>query len=106
MKDFLSLRFSTQLDEQAICDQLTTGLPSFTWRRGDSDAQGPYIAGIDQSSVQIKCWMGERPMDVTASFRSAWSDSENRHERKQEKMQQLLQLLRSFGEVDETTETD
>ena len=106
MKNFLSIRLDTPLDEQAICDQLEAGFPDFAWRRGDSDAQGPYISGVDQAVVQIKCWMGERPVDVAASFRSAWPDVEGREDRKQQAAQQLLRLLRSLGEVVEVAETD
>ncbi len=106
MKEFLTIRLSTPLDEQAICDHLKAGFPDFNWRRGDSDAQGPYVAGIDQAMVQIKCWMGERPVEITASFRSAWPDIENREDRKQKTVQQLIRLLGSLGEVSEVLQTN
>ena len=58
-------------------------MPDFKWHRGDSDAQGPYISGMNSDDVQIKLWLGESPMSIVVSFDDVWRDESDREERKE-----------------------
>jgi len=71
MKDFLSIDIDSTLVNGAVFAILSDGLPEFSWRQGDSDAQGTYVSGRNPDGVNIQCWTGEQPMLMSVSFRSA-----------------------------------
>lgn len=68
-------------------------LPEFDWRRGHSDMQGRYLSGRNPDGVKIEIWFGDKLLDMSVSFRSAWlSDS-----RREEKQKLLLDaILKNF----------
>ena len=78
MKDFISLDVQSDLGKKQILEILSRELPEFTWRSGESDAQGGYITGRSSDSVQIQCWTSERPLSLSISFRSAKGDQARR----------------------------
>ena len=106
MKDFLTIEFEPRLDEEMMCGAFTTQFPEFSWRRGDSDSQGRYISGTNDALVQIKCWMGEKPMDPTVSFRCAWIGAGERQNKKNDLLDRLLDLLPVLGRSPKITECD
>lgn len=71
MNDFISIDIESRLSDGDVFAIFSESLPSFTWRRGDSDAQGPYVSGVDSHGVKIQCWTGESPMAMSVSFRAA-----------------------------------
>lgn len=71
MKDFLSIDIDSTLLNGDVFVILSDGLPEFSWRQGDSDAQGAYVSGRNPEGVQIQCWTGEAPMQMSVSFRGA-----------------------------------
>lgn len=81
MKDFLSIDIDSMLSNSEVYDVLSAGLPDFSWRSGDSDAQGTYVSGMDLKGVRIQCWTGEKPMALSVSFRSAENIDEHSKER-------------------------
>ena len=74
MSNFISLDIDSPLSPDAARDLIADRLPEFSWRRGDSDAQGPYLSGVSTAGVRIQCWVGENPMAMSISFRSASMD--------------------------------
>ena len=70
MRDFITYDVRTSLPVERIYEIVAKQLPEFAWRQGDSDAQGPYISGTDSDAVQMKLWLGEDPMTISASFRA------------------------------------
>ncbi|MGO4502934.1 MULTISPECIES: hypothetical protein [unclassified Dyella] len=78
MNDFISIDIESGLSDGDVFAIFSEALPGFTWRRGDSDAQGPYVSGIDSQGVKIQCWTGESPMAMSVSFRAAKVDDEAR----------------------------
>ncbi len=104
MKDFIHIRIRTSgLEAEQIINCFTEKLPSFKWRQGDSDMQGPYVSGTNAGAVQLMMWLGEQPNDLTVSFAGATSSaSENRA-----LIDQLLQeLAPSLGEIVEVLGLD
>jgi len=100
MKDFITYDINSKLGEEEIFDLVTKILPNFKWRRGDSDAIGPYVSGRNNGGVRIELVLGENPIEMSVSFRSVppgISEQENH------KLQlvQLIQttLLPSLGIV-------
>jgi hypothetical protein len=97
VKDFLSIDIDSTLSNDDIFEILSNGLPGFLWRRGDSDAQGTYVSGLDANGVKIQCWSGEKPMKVSVSFRSA----KGMEEESKESLAKVLldDLLPSIGGI-------
>jgi len=97
MKDFVSVDIDSTLSNDDVFEILSGGLPTFSWRRGDSDVQGLYVSGLDADGVKIQCWTGERPMAMSVSFRSAKGAKD---EAKKRLMDQLLnEFLPRIGGV-------
>ncbi|PMQ07553.1 hypothetical protein DyAD56_02175 [Dyella sp. AD56] len=71
MKDFISIDVESVLTDSDVLSIVSVALPEFSWRRGDSDAQGTYVSGTDVHGVKIQCWTGETPMAMSVSFRAA-----------------------------------
>jgi hypothetical protein len=97
MKDFFSVDIESTLSNDDVFEILSGGLPSFLWRRGNSDAQGTYVSGMDSNGVKIQCWTGERPMAVSVSFRGAKGMEEESKEHLANKL--LSDLLPSIGDI-------
>ncbi|MBB6249199.1 hypothetical protein [Rhodanobacter sp. A1T4] len=92
MKDFVRIDVVSELGQDAIFQILKEALPSFQWRQGDSDAQGPYVSGMHKDGVKIQAWLGEQPVAVSASFRAAWREDPAREEKKNAVLVPLLEL--------------
>jgi hypothetical protein len=71
MKDFVSIDIESQLDRMKVLQVCAQQLPEFSWRTGESDALGGYVTGTNKDHVQIKCFTGESPMELSISFRRA-----------------------------------
>ncbi len=82
MKDFLTYDVNCILTKQQVFDIVIHILPDFKWRQGDSDAQGPYISGMNSDDVQIKLWLGDTPVGISVSFDDVWIGATDREERK------------------------
>lgn len=82
MKDFVTYDVRCTLAKQQVLDIVIRKLPDFKWRQGESDAQGPYISGMNRDDVQIKLWLGESPVSISVSFDDVWDDEPDREERK------------------------
>ena len=82
IKDFVTYDVHCTLAKQQVLDIVTRKLPDFKWRQGESDAQGPYISGMNSDDVQIKLWLGESTMSITVSFDDVWHGEPDREERK------------------------
>ena len=89
MKDFVTYDIHSDLSENQVFEHAVRALPKFKWRRGDSDAQGPYISGMNDEFIQIKLWLGEDPIEMSVSFDGAWANAPDRENRKQ----QLLDVI-------------
>jgi len=76
MKDFISIDVESERTDGDVFSIVSEALPGFSWRRGDSDAQGTYVSGMDVQGVRIQCWTGQNPMAMSVSFRSAKAISE------------------------------
>ncbi|MFN0063217.1 MAG: hypothetical protein ACKVPX_11980 [Myxococcaceae bacterium] len=86
MKDYLQIDVSSTLGEDEIFKAATQHLPAFSWRRGESDTQGPYASGTTADSVHLKMWFEEKSCLMSVSFRRAWPNDPDREEKKQEIM--------------------
>lgn len=82
MKEFISADVDSSLSDAEIQNVMMKSLPDFTWRSGDSDMQGKYVSGINGDKVNVKVWMGERPLVLTISFRSLASNILERESKK------------------------
>lgn len=89
MKDFVTYDVRCTLAKQQVLDIVIRKLPDFKWRQGESDAQGPYISGMNRDDVQIKLWLGEAPVSMSVSFDDVWIGEPDREEKKDA----LIQLL-------------
>src|SRR5262249_8741019 len=86
-----SIDVASELDHDAIFHILREALPSFLWRHGNSDTQGPYVSGRHQDGIVIQAWLGEQPMAMSSSFRGAWREDPAREERKNAVLTILLE---------------
>lgn len=94
MKDFFTFDLKCKLSKQQVLDIVSINLPDFKWRQGDSDAQGPYLSGLNSNEVRTQIWMGEYPMDMFVSFRSGgWSALPDSEERKNAIIQKILSVI-------------
>jgi len=100
MSDFFRYDIQSTLRDDDIWKLASRALPMFRWRRGDSDAQGPYIKGQNDDSVMIELWLGENPIAMGISFRNAWKELSTREQLKQTQLDLILKHFVSFlGEV-------
>lgn len=80
MKDFVRIDIISTLENAKVFDALSLEFSKFSWRRGDSDAQGEYVSGRNQNKVHIQCWSSENPMILSISFRGSEMDMQEREE--------------------------
>jgi hypothetical protein len=100
MKDLITYDIGSKLNAGQVFENVTRALPSFDWRRGDSDAQGPYISGTNDELIQVKLWLGEAPIQMSVSFRRAWPDATDRENRKQQLIESIIKnLIPSIGTI-------
>jgi hypothetical protein len=97
MKDFVSIDIESRLSNDDVYLILSSGLSEFSWRRGDSDMQGPYVSGRDANSVTIQCWTGENPMQMSVSFRGVKDVSQSEQEQLIKKL--LNDLVPQIGKT-------
>lgn len=77
MAEFVSIDISSVVASDEVRDLIARELSEFSWRRGDSDEQGKYLSG-SSSGVQIRCWVDEKPMAMSISFRNSSLNAEER----------------------------
>ena len=107
MRDFVSVDLRTHLTQIEVHQRLTLMLPRFTFRMGDSDANGLYVSGIDDEQAQVKVWLGEDSASLTLSLRGWRAGVTNREEAKQLWWDRLTnEVLPSLGEVVKIVERD
>lgn len=100
MNDFFTYDIVSNLTPDTMLDQLSRALPGFDWRRGSSDAEGPYIKGKNADSIEVEVWlgMGDEPVAMSVSFRRAWPGAPDRDEYKQQLVDHVERaLLPSLG---------
>ena len=98
MKDFVTYDIGSNLNAEQVFNNVSRALSTFDWRRGDSDAQGPYISGTNDELIQVKLWLGEAPIQMSVSFRRAWPDAIDRENRKQQLIESITKnLIPSLG---------
>jgi hypothetical protein len=96
MKDYVRIDINSALKNAKVFEAVSCEFPEFSWRSGDSDAQGEYVSGTNLGGVQIQCWTSENPMVLSISFRNA-GPSVNEREEILEKI--LGNLVPHIGEV-------
>jgi len=107
MRDFISIELRTRLPQVEVHEKLSEALPAFSFRMGDSDANGPYISGIDGEQAQVKVWLGEDPAGLTVSFRGWRPGAPDRDEAKKEIWGTISEvILPRLGEVLRIEERD
>ena len=89
MKDFVSFDLVSDLDPPSIFERAKGALPDFNWRMGDSESQGPYITGTNSDLVQVKLWLGEKPIAGSVSFNGAMVNAQDRERRKEDLFKQI-----------------
>lgn len=100
MKDFVRIDIDSDANDAVAYEYALRALPEFSWRRGDSDQLGPYLSGRNADHVQIKIWLGEKPFDMSISFRNAWLNIPEREEKKEALVADILKnLIPSFGNI-------
>ncbi len=107
MKDFITYDLRSNLSEDQVYEQVCQTLPTFAWRRGNSDAQGFYITGTSNESVRIKLWLDEEPIAMSISFRNAWLETPDRELRKEQLFNLVkTELIPSLGMIIKVNEFD
>lgn len=106
MRDFVRIAVTTAFDKDHVLGRAKAELSDFTWRGGDSDMQGPYVAGTNAHGVKIQIWLDETPADVTLSFRQIKPDRTDTSLFKDKTANQLQAFLATLGRVDRVTWID
>lgn len=100
MKDFVCIGIDSNISDDLAYEYARRALPEFNWRRGDSDMQGPYLSGGNADHAQIKIWLGEKPFEMSVSFRNAWLNVPEREERKEALIGNIVKnLIPNFGNI-------
>jgi hypothetical protein len=107
MRDFVSADLRTSLSQVEVHERLASLLPHFSFRMGDSDANGLYVSGVDEEQAQLKVWLGEDPATLTLSTRGWRVGVTNRDEAKRMLWEQLTRkVLPALGELVRISECD
>jgi hypothetical protein len=69
MNNFIRIDIDSKLDSKSILEIFLRELPDFTWRLGNSDAQGSYVSGTNSEKIKIQCWTDGNPMAFSMSFK-------------------------------------
>ena len=100
MKEYVSIDIQSNKDVATViglCNQL---LPDYSWKSGDSDAQGPYLSGKNKDSVKIKIWLGEAPYEMSISFQNSWLQSQDKEDKMKNVVSNITNnVIPNFGQV-------
>lgn len=75
MKDYLVFSMKSDLNQDSVFKLMQTALTDFSWKTGDSDAQGLYVSGARSDGVYLKVWISENPFKLSMSFNESFKIS-------------------------------
>jgi hypothetical protein len=75
MKDYLVFSMNSSLSQDNVFKLMQTALSDFSWKMGDSDAQGLYVSGVRSDGIYLKVWISENPIKLSMSFNESFKNS-------------------------------
>lgn len=100
MKDFVRIDIDSNVNDDFAYKCVRRALPEFSWRRGDSDQQGPYLSGGNADHVDIQIWLGEKPFAMSVLFQDVWPNVPKREEKKEALIADILKnLIPTLGNI-------